>query len=74
MQFHVVNDGGLSMELQDSPKRANSRVTVKEKVQAILMSATDPPGYTTMSRPGFVIKIANDSDGVSACSDHQHLA
>ena len=62
------------MELQDSPKGVNSRAKVKEKVQAILMATVDPPGYTPMPRPGFVIKIANDSDGVSAYSDHQHLA
>ena len=60
------DDGGPSMELQDSPKSVNSRAKVKEKVQAILLAAVDPPGYTPMPRPGFVIKIANDSDGVSA--------
>jgi len=62
------------MELQDSPKSGNSRTKVNEEVQAILRAATISPGYTSMSKPGFVIKIANDSDGFSACSDHDHLA
>ena len=67
-------DGGPSMELQDSPKSGNSRAKVKEEVQALLKAATDTPGYTTMFKPGFVIQIANDSEGVSACSDHGQIA
>ena len=70
----MEDDGGPSMEFQDSPKSGNSRAKVKEKVQAILMATVDPPGYTPMPRPGFVIKIANDSEGVSAISDHDQLA
>ena len=57
-----------SMELQDSTKSGNSRAKVNEEVQAILKAATVSPWYTSMSKPGFVIKIANDSDGVSAYS------
>jgi len=68
------DDGGPSMELQDSPKSGNSRAKVKEEVQALLKAATDTPGYTTMFKPGFVIQIANDSEGVSACSDHGQIA
>ena len=55
------------MELQDTPKSGNSRAKVKEEVQALLEAATDTPGYTTMPKPGLVIQIANDSEGVSAC-------
>ena len=62
------------MELQDSPKSGNSRAKVKEEVQALLEAATVTPGYTTMFKPGFVIQIANDSEGVSAYSDHGQLA
>ena len=62
------------MELQDSPKSGNSRAKVKEEVQALLKAATDTPWYTTMFKPGFVIQIANDSEGVPACSDHGQIA
>jgi len=68
------DDGGPSMELQDSPKSGKSRAKVKEEVQALLEAAADTPGYTAMRKPGFVIQIANDSGGVSACSDHGQLA
>ena len=68
------DDGGPSMELQDSPKRGKSRAKVKEEVQALMEAAADTPGYTAMRKPGFVIQIANDPGGVSACSDHGQLA
>jgi len=56
------------MELQDSPKSGKSRTKVKGEVQALLEAAAVTPGYTTMRKPGFVIQIANDPGGVSACS------
>jgi len=56
------------------PKSGKSRAKVQEEVQALLEVAADTPGYTAMRKPDFVIQIANDSGGVSACSDHGQLA
>ena len=76
--IHASIDGepflGTHQRSLDRPKSVISRAKVKEKVQAILMAAVDPPGYTPMPRPGFVIQIANDSEGVSAYSDHGQIA
>ena len=62
------------MELQDSPKSGNARAKVKEEVQVLLEAAADTPGYTPMFKSGFVIQIANDSEGASACLDHGQIA
>ena len=76
--IHASIDGepflGTHQRSLDRPKSVISRAKVKEKVQAILMAAVDPPGYTPMPRPGFVVQMANDSEGVSACLEHGHIA
>ena len=64
----------LHQGVLDSPRSPHLATKVKEKVQVLLNQATVPPGYTFMPPPGFAYLIANDSDGVSACSDHQQLA
>ena len=58
----------------DSPRSPQSAATTNEKAQVLRDQATDPPGYTPMSRLGFVIRIVYDPGGDSACSSHDYLA
>ena len=65
---------GPPQRLLDSPRSLQSAATTKEKAQVLKSPATASPGYTLKPWPGFVFKITTDSDGVSACSSHAHLA
>ena len=58
----------------DSPRSSSSEAKVKEKVLALLNQATVQPGGSSMQRPDFVHLIANDLEGVSACTDHSLVA
>ena len=58
----------------DSPRSLQPAATTREKAQVMKHQATDPPGYTHMPRPGFVIRIVYDPGGDSACSSHDYLA
>ena len=64
----------LHQGLLDSPRSPRSAAKIKKKAHALLNLATVPPGHTFMPWPGFVIQIANDSEGVSACLDHGQIA
>ena len=57
----------------DSPRSSSSGAKVKEKVLALLNQATAQPGCSSMQRPGFVFLIANDPEGITACTDHYLL-
>jgi len=76
--IHASIDGepllGPHQRSLDSPRSSSSGTKIKEKAHALPNQATVPPGDTFKPRPGFVSKIANDSDGVSACSGHDYLA
>uniref|UniRef100_A0A7C9CJ85 Uncharacterized protein n=1 Tax=Opuntia streptacantha TaxID=393608 RepID=A0A7C9CJ85_OPUST len=65
---------GPYQRLLDSPRSLQSAATTKEKAQVLRDQATDPPGYTPMSRFGFAIRIVYDPGGVSACSSYKGLA
>jgi len=65
---------GPTQGFLDKPRSLPSAATAKEKAQALKSPATASPGYTLKPWPGFVSRIATDSDGVSACSSHAHLA
>jgi len=58
----------------DSPRSSSSGAKIKEKVLAMINQATAQPGCSSMQRPGFVFLIANDPEGISACTDHSLLA
>jgi len=64
----------LSQGLLEGPRRLHLAARIKEEVKMLLNPAPDPPGYSTMSRPGFVYSIANDPGGVAACADHTSSA
>ena len=61
-------------EPQGSPRSLSMHSQVKEMVQALLHQLSDPPGYSSMHKPGFVYILEGDLEGVISCTPHPHQA
>jgi len=68
------DDGGPSMgtdqEPQDMIGGPNFSSNVKEKVKALLAQLPILPGYSSMSKPGFVYLLEGDPKGIISSTHH----